>query len=99
MTARVLNKSALRRPLTCDEVYIGRAMPRAGLKASKWANPFRVDRDGSREEVIARYEAHLRASPELMASIGELRGKDLVCWCAPLSCHGDLLLLLANGNS
>ena len=30
-----------------------------------------------------------------MAALPELRGKDLVCWCAPLACHGDLLLRLA----
>ncbi|GAG87489.1 unnamed protein product, partial [marine sediment metagenome] len=26
----------------------------------------------------------------------ELKGKDLVCWCAPLPCHADVLLELAN---
>lgn len=26
----------------------------------------------------------------------ELRGKDLVCWCAPNACHGDVLLKIAN---
>ncbi len=26
----------------------------------------------------------------------ELRGKDLVCWCAPLACHGDTLPVIAN---
>lgn len=25
-----------------------------------------------------------------------LRGKNLVCWCAPQACHGDVLLELAN---
>jgi hypothetical protein len=30
-----------------------------------------------------------------MAALPELRGKDLVCWCAPLACHGDLILRLA----
>jgi hypothetical protein len=24
----------------------------------------------------------------------ELAGRDLVCWCAPLPCHGDVLLRL-----
>lgn len=33
---------------------------------------------------------------ELMSQIDELRGKDLVCWCAPQPCHGDILLSLAN---
>jgi hypothetical protein len=26
----------------------------------------------------------------------ELRGKDLVCWCAPQRCHADVLLKYAN---
>lgn len=26
----------------------------------------------------------------------ELKGKDLVCWCAPKLCHGDVLLEIAN---
>ncbi|MBW9064637.1 DUF4326 domain-containing protein [Rhizobium herbae] len=27
-----------------------------------------------------------------MAAFPELAGKDLVRWCAPLPCHGDVLL-------
>jgi Domain of unknown function (DUF4326) len=30
-----------------------------------------------------------------MTALPELRGKDLVCWCAPLACHSDVLLRLA----
>lgn len=26
----------------------------------------------------------------------ELRGRDLVCWCFPLTCHGEILLRIAN---
>jgi hypothetical protein len=26
----------------------------------------------------------------------ELKGKDLVCYCAPLACHGDVLSRIAN---
>ena len=26
----------------------------------------------------------------------ELKGKDLVCWCAPQPCHADVLLEIAN---
>jgi hypothetical protein len=33
-----------------------------------------------------------------MDALSELRGRDLVCWCAPLLCHGDVLLALANGR-
>ena len=28
----------------------------------------------------------------------ELRGRDLVCVCAPMPCHGDALLEVANGE-
>jgi hypothetical protein len=50
----------------------------------------------SREEVVANYERYLLANQTLMGSLGELRGKSLACWCAPLACHGDVLLRLAN---
>ena len=28
--------------------------------------------------------------------LGELRGKRLACYCAPLPCHGDVLAALAD---
>jgi hypothetical protein len=49
-----------------------------------------------RERVIAQFEQYLLNSPELLAQLGELKGKDLVCYCAPKACHGDILLRLAN---
>jgi hypothetical protein len=69
-------------------VYIGRP--------SKWGNPFVIGKDGTRSEVIARYRAYLLGNAELMAALSELRGKDLVCWCTPCACHGDVLTALAN---
>jgi Domain of unknown function (DUF4326) len=69
-------------------VYIGRP--------SKWGNPFVVGKHGSREQVIERYERSLLADAALMAALPELRGKVLGCWCAPRSCHGDVLVRLAN---
>lgn len=75
-------------------VYIGRANRRAGYPASKWANPFVIGRDGTREEVIAKYETYLRATPALMAALPELEGKVLACWCRPDACHGDVLARL-----
>jgi Domain of unknown function (DUF4326) len=80
------------------DVYIGRAMSSQGFNASKWGNPFKVGRDGTPAEVIAKYEAHLRSRPDLMAALPELRGKVLGCWCAPNPCHGDVLARLANGG-
>lgn len=70
------------------DVYIGRP--------SKWGNPFVVGRDGSRSEVILKYEAWLMSQPALVSALPELKGKVLACWCAPLACHGDVLVRLAN---
>ena len=67
-------------------------------RRTKWGNPFEIGKDGTREEVVAKYEAWLLSKPDLMlAAKLELAGKDLVCWCAPLPCHGDVLLRVANG--
>jgi hypothetical protein len=99
VTPRVLSFHHYKRyGLPPGAVYIGRASPRYGLRASKWANPFMIERDGARDEVIALYERWLRDErPDLMAALPELCGADLVCWCAPKRCHGDVLVRLANG--
>jgi hypothetical protein len=89
---RVLNYHRDRLPAAA--VYIGRKWRH--LPASKWGNPFIEGRHGSRAEVIARYRIWICDQPDLMAALPELRGRDLVCWCAPQACHGDLLLKLAN---
>jgi hypothetical protein len=77
------------------DVYIGRP--------SKWGNPF-SHQDGTlaqfkvatREEAVESYRQWVLQQPELMAALSELRGKVLGCWCAPLACHGDVLMELAN---
>ena len=70
-------------------VYIGRPSP--------WGNPFQIGRHGTREQVVARYEAWLLAQPKLITEAqARLRGRHLVCFCAPLPCHGDVLLRVAN---
>ena len=80
----VLNKRSSQ-----DGVYIGRP--------SKFGNRFVIGQHGSRADVIAKYEAWLMSQPALVeAAKRELRGKNLVCWCAPLACHGDVLLRIAN---
>jgi Domain of unknown function (DUF4326) len=83
------------RTLRDGEVYIGRANSWLGLKTSKWANPFTVRKDGTREECIHKYEDYLRSRPELCDALDELKGKTLACWCSPLPCHGDVLARLA----
>ncbi len=84
---KVLNRS--KDKITPFAVYVGRP--------NKWGNPFVIGRDGNREEVIAKYKGWLsRQLAKGMLDLVELRGKDLVCWCAPLPCHADILLELAN---
>jgi N6-adenosine-specific RNA methylase IME4 len=92
---RVLNVSNLagEQPGT-GRVYVGHNLV-DGVRV-KWSNPFRVGVDGTREEVVAKYRAWVTANPALMAALPELAGKDLVCHCAPKSCHADILLELAN---
>ncbi len=80
------------------DVYIGRANRFRHLKASVWANPFVVGRDGTRDEVIQKYRAHLLANPVLLERLPELRGKRLACWCAPQACHGDVLAEMAEAQ-
>ena len=71
-----------------DAVYIGRG--------SKWGNPFVIDKHGTRSEVIAKYKEYILGKPELLAQLHELKGKDVVCYCAPQACHGDILVHMAN---
>jgi hypothetical protein len=85
---RVLNKHHAGVP--AGAVYIGRG--------SKWGNPFRIGPDGDRAAVIAKYERWLADQHQLLRALDELRGRDLVCFCAPAACHGDLLLRLANAT-
>ncbi|ESQ79167.1 DUF4326 domain-containing protein [Asticcacaulis sp. YBE204] len=83
---KVLNKHHSN--ASADAVYIGRG--------SKWGNPFRVGADGDRAAVIAKHERWLCEQVDLLRALDELRGRDLLCFCAPAACHGDLLLRLAN---
>ena len=94
--ARVLNIKATGGVVPPGAVYIGRANRKYGLPESKWNNPYRIRKQGKRDEVIAKFREYLLGNARLMAELHELRGRDLVCWCAPLPCHGDVLLELAN---
>lgn len=86
MIPKVWNKRDPKTPK--DAVYVGRP--------SKWGNPFKIGEDGTREEVIAKYRARLAEFRMLPIIRRELKGKHLVCWCAPKPCHADVLLEFAN---
>jgi hypothetical protein len=84
---RVLNKKTDGVPE--GAVYVGRP--------TKWGNPWVVGKDGTREQCVNAYERKAAMLYEQDPTrFEELRGKDLVCWCAPEACHADVLLELAN---
>ncbi len=80
-----------------NNVYIGRDMSHYShlktVSGSKWKNPFTVKQYG-RDECLKKYEEYVTDNKELMGSLGELKDKNLVCWCHPESCHADILLKL-----
>lgn len=57
----------------------------------------RIPGTGAAYWAMQGFRRHLWDSPDLLAAISELRGKNLACWC-PLDqpCHADVLLDLAN---
>jgi hypothetical protein len=65
-------------------------------RPTKWGNPFRVDTMRDASQAVAAYRDRLMRD-RLSEELGELRGKNLACWCKPgAPCHADVLLELAN---
>lgn len=74
------------------DFYIGRP--------SKWGNPFIIGKDGSRKEVIHKYkEWILGEGIYLLKDLWLMKGKRLGCYCAPLPCHGDVLVEIIEAYS
>lgn len=70
---------------------------------SKWGNPYSHEKKSlakyivkSRQEAIELYTYWILGQPELIASLGELKGKILGCFCLPKDCHGEFLAKLAD---
>lgn len=95
MSGRVVN---LRQAELGDAVYVGRANPRRGLAESIFANPYRVDVDGTREQVIQKYLKYLLGRQELLLRLSDLRGRRLACWCSPLPCHAAVLAEIVDAD-
>lgn len=73
--------------------YIGRG--------SIFGNPFKIDKNGTREEVIAMYEQYTRDMLEdrkdcfcpLRKAIYDLSADAVLgCYCKPKACHGDIII-------
>lgn len=70
-------------------------------RPGKWGNPYVFsEAEGGRSRAVAAYRDLLFAFDDPVGwpeHIGELRGKNLACWCRlDQPCHADVLLELAN---
>ena len=85
-----------------DKYYIGRTGN--GMIGSELSNIFKIGKDGTRAEVIAKYRMWLGgiikkgkglAWLELQGLRERYRNGEsviLLCYCKPLGCHGDILI-------
>lgn len=78
-----------------NTVYVGRP--------TKWGNPFTELEGLNAKGRVSAYRDLMAFRLEFVSdewNLGELRGKNLACWC-PLDqpCHADVLLELANKDS
>lgn len=75
---------------------------------SPYHNPYKIGRDGDRQEVIQKYAGYLESHPELVEQARRdfVGKKRLGCWCKTdglaefenYVCHGDVLLAMVSGN-
>ena len=65
-------------------------------RRSIFGNPYKIGKDGTREEVILAYAEwfyeQITHSAGFQNEVEKLKGKTLGCWCTPLPCHGDVIL-------
>jgi len=81
------------------DVYIGRG-PDEDFPS--FGNPFKIGEDGTREEVVKKFEEWLRGKIPLyekqrtfiLENMWRLKGKKLGCFCSPKACHGDIYVKL-----
>jgi len=82
----------IREHRTPNDIYIGRPSP--------WGNPFPLRSESERGACVERFRVWAQFSGDpravwIRAHVHELRGKNLVCFCAPKACHGDILRAMA----
>lgn len=70
-------------------------------RPSLFGNPFEIGKDGTRSEVIQKYEEyfvqrletdeHFKIDFLKLVSKAEKEDICLVCWCCPKSCHAEII--------
>lgn len=91
----VANFYHLGQKLPENSVYIGRSNAKNNLDKSLYANPFKVETPEQRGSTIEAYTEYFwnNVVDGTFSKDGlrELTGKQLVCYCKPLACHGDVV--------
>lgn len=85
-----------------DCIYIGRFNYKLNLNKSVLANPYSINKNNNREQVIEKYkiwldelllEGNNEVSKEFNRLVEIAKEQDiyLVCYCRPKDCHGDYI--------
>jgi hypothetical protein len=88
-----------------NKLYIGRYNHKLKLKTSPLSNPYFISKVLKRDEAIALYKRFIwqsikRCRDELIVDgimdelikISKSNNTELVCYCKPLPCHGDIII-------
>lgn len=89
MDVTIFNKSNKRVSVPRGAHLVDRSTP--------FGNPFSINYTNTRDEVCDKFERWVVTQPELILLAKRvLKGRDLVCWCAPLRCHAETWKRIAN---
>lgn len=88
-----------------NKLYISRYNDKLKLKTSPLSNPYFISKARKRDEAIALYrrliwqsikrcrdEGIVDGIMQELIRIAELDNVELVCYCKPLPCHGDVII-------
>lgn len=65
-------------------------------RTSPFGNPYHLGKDGDRQVVLQKYREYFYRrcanDPEFRRRVLALKGLRLGCWCAPMLCHGMVIV-------
>lgn len=68
-------------------------------RSTPFGNPYPLISEGLRRSCLERFARYavdrMAKDPGWALAVRALRGKRLICWCAPKACHADVLQCLA----
>ena len=69
------------------------------MRGTPFGNPYPINQTDDRASVVRKFRAYLwhriKTDTAFATQVRELDGRALCCCCAPLACHGDVLLAAA----